>query len=705
MPRISEISDPDRIEVNPDLERRPLKWLGLHVLERDILGDGQPWRILLDPDMVEMNLERVEHGSCTVSVNHDDAPLPNAPAQPVRPPVGVVTAVDREPGEYLAEIAFGRTDRASEIAGLVGDGILAGVSPRMSLDAIQVIDQEARLGLLRQATLVNLSLVQSPDDPDLIVLRGGEVTMMVDSAGRSAAIGTDIGTGKDDDDPPGGADATMGDDDPPDDDGDKDGDKDGGDARMGRDAGGDNPDIRMSDAGGGTGDMPDDDKDKKQDTPPGGGDAAEMERRVALMTVGLEHRVHPDAITMAIEEGLNREQLVEKLLKEKYGSINYAPMLGGARDRRPVQMGRLVAHMMAPADKAVAELAAVEISMMSEHENADVDYTAFPPGALVGVGQNTPVFAMPTRSEWVRMMAERGQVRMAQTSTGVGAAIGTEIAYDMESPYPMDYAVDPILRRCYTREGLSANVMYPVTTGGIDLAFQSLPGNEGAAAPEEQSDVIPKNLQPKQLSTDVKITRQALVRTDQWAYENEMRTLGVRRREEVVRSVFGVNGANAPVGLKDLQAHATNVDRIRTGLAWASDTALAYGHITDMAAKVSASKAPWDDRLYVCDPQTMALMASTPRFEYASVGIVEVMRSADGGLETVAYTAPAIESTLMDANTIYYGHFASCNIGFFGAPLVWLDTISDTTNVILRHFELYDVSFSRADFFCRLVKA
>ena len=379
-------------------------------------------------------------------------------------------------------------------------------------------------------------------------------------------------------------------------------------------------------------------------------------------------------------------------------------MLGGARDKRPVQMGRLVAHMMAPQDKAVRELAAVEISMMSEHENADIDFSHFPPGVLRGVGENTPVFAMPTREEWVRMMAERGQVRMAQTSAvagGVGAAIGTEIAYDMETPYPMDYAVDPILRRCYVREGLSANVMYPVTTAGIDLAF----GAEGGDAPEGKAKVIPKNLTPKELATDVPITRQALVRTDQWAYENEVRTLGVKRREEVVRTVLGVNsGANTPKGIKDQTAHATDVDRIRTGLRWANDAELSYLHMTDMAAKVSKSKAPWDDRLYICDVDTFALMAATPRFEYSSYGIIEVMRMEGGGLETVIYTAPAVESTLMDANTVYYGHFGSINIGFFGAPLIWLDTISSTTEVILRHFELYDVAISRADYLAKLVK-
>ena len=699
------------------------------MLHRDILGDGQPWRIVLDPDIIEMNWERVQAGSCTLSVNHDDAPLPEAPAQQVREPVGVVLGVDHEPGEFRAEVAFGRSDRAGGIYGLVEDGILAGVSPRLGLDEIQVIDAERRLGVLRKATLVNLSLVQSPDDPDLIVLRGGETTMMVDSAGRSAAIGTDVDTKKDKDvdkddahmmggegkeggdAPPGETDHDVPDDvhlgDGYDKDDDKDDDKDGGDKRMGRDGGADNRDIRMTGAVEGVGDMPDDDKDKNgegQNSPSGGGDSAESERRMALMTLGLEHNVHPQVVMQAVKDNLSREQLVDKLLSEKYGSVQYAPMLGASRDKRPVQMGRLVAHMMAPQDKAVMELAAVEIAMMSEHEHADIDYSPFPPGALVGVGQNTPVFAMPTRESWMRMMAERGDVRMAQDSTGVAAAIGTAIGWDMAEPYPMDYAVEPILRRAYVREGLSANVMYPVTTGGLVLAFAA----EAGAAADVDSDVIAKNLAPKELSTEVKISRQSLVRTDQWAYENEMRTLGVRRREEVVKSILGVNtGANAPTGIKDLTAHATTVDRIRTGKAW-TDTAgeeLSYGHITDLAAKVSKSKAPWDDRVYLCDVDAMALMAATPRFTNASYGIVEVMRMEGGGLETVAYTAPMIESTLMDANTIYYGHFAAVNVGFFGAPLVWLDTISVTSQVVLRHFELYDVSISRADYFAKLIKA
>ena len=261
-------------------------------------------------------------------------------------------------------------------------------------------------------------------------------------------------------------------------------------------------------------------------------------------------------------------------------------------------------------------------------------------------------------------LSERGDVRMAQTSTGVGAAIGTEIAYDMESPYPMDYAVEPILRRAYVREGLSANVMYPVTTGGITLGFTA----EGADAPEEESTVSPRNLMPKQLTTEVPITRQALIRTDQWAYENEMRTLGVARREEVVRSILGVNaGANTPSGIKDL-AEGNGINQIRTGLPWADDTPLTYRHVTDMAAKVSKSKAPWDDRIYIVDVDTMALMASTPRFQYADHGIAEVMRMEGGGLETVVYTAPGIESTLMDDDTVYYGHMASVNVGFSEPP-------------------------------------
>ena len=704
MPRVCQIDDADRIEVNPELERRTMRALGLHVLTRDIMGDGEPWRILLDPDIVEMNWERVRAGTCGLSVSHDDAPLPDAPAQQVHPPVGVVLSVDHEPGEFRAEVAFARSERAAEVARLVGDGVLAGVSPRIGLDEIQVIDQEQRLGLLRKATMVNLSLVASPDDPDLIVLAGGEATMMVDSAGRSAAIGTQIGTGggsgdAPSDEPP---DEEPPDEEPPDEeppDGGPEKDKDGGGARMERDAEADTGSTILPENEGGG--MPEETVTAGEGHPEGGGDAADQQRRTELMTLGVEHNVHPQVVMQAINEGLTRTQLVDKLLSERYGSIQYAPMLGAAKDRRPVRMGRLVAHMMAPQDKAIRESAAVEIAMMSEHDHAEVDFSAYPAGVLAGVGTNTPVFAMPTRESWMRMMEERGDVRMAQASSGVGGAIGTEIAFDMASPYPMDYAVDPILRRCYVREGLSANVMYPVTTGGIGLAF----GAEGADAPEGKSTVVPKNLQPKELATSVPITRQALVRTDQWAYENEMATLGVSRREEVVRTILGVNGgANAPSGIKDLAAGA-GVDQIRTGLAWADDTDITYRHITDMAAKVSKSKAPWDDRLYVIDVDTFALLASTPRFTYADHGIIEVMRMDGGGLETVAYTAPAVESTLMDADTIYYGHFASINVGFFGAPLVWLDPISSTTEVILRHFELYDVAISRADFLCRLVKA
>lgn len=679
------------------LARRPIKALGRHLLVRDFEGDGRPWTLLVNPASIRMSWDYLTAGNCGLSVQHDDGIIPEAPAQPVQPPIGIVESVELVDNTFVVQSAFANNPRGNEMLSLVDQGVLAGASPRLEITAIQVLDEENRIGFVSEGDLLNLSLVPTPDDPNLVVTMAhpGGVRMSVTSAGVGAAIGTEVaaGDGSTDD----GDEARMTSDDPkPDDE----------DVEEGRDNDGDNvekTETRMS-APTTEGTMPPETPATTETTETTeAADAqkvAGLERELAIMQLGYEQGVRHDVVMSAVKDGKTREQFAIELLGEKYAGVNYAPMLGQSKEQRPVRMGRLIAHMMAPQDKAIRERAAVEIAVMTEHNGGELDLSHVA-GNLVGVGANTVMFALPTREEWRAEMVKRGQVRMTQNSAGVGAAIGTDVAFDMASPYPMDPAVDPILRRCYIREGLSYNVQYPVTVAGIVMSWQA----EGADPSTDESDVQTKTLQPKELATEVKITRQSQVRTDGWAYENEMATLAVDRREEVVKSILGVNsGANAPTGIKDLVA-GTGWDNIRAGKTWNSTNPLEYSHFTDAAAKVTKSKAPWDDRLYIMDVDTMAYAASTPRFQYGDRGIVDPVVGADGAVETYAYNAPAVESTLTDDDTIYYGHMASVNVGFFGNPLIWLDNISDTTNMIIRHFELYAVSIARGAYFAKVVKS
>ena len=691
--------------MDPNLPRRPIKALGRHLLVRDIQGDGQPWTLLLNPDSIRMSWEYLTAGNCGLSVQHDDAVIPEAPAQQTQPPIGVIESVELVDNTFVATSAFASSPRGSEMLTLVDEGVLAGASPHLDIKAIQVIDQENRIGFVSEADLLNLSLVPTPDDPNLVVTMAhpAGVRMSVTSAGVGAAIGTDVAAGDgyaadDEDDVAEDEEARM-----------TAGDHDG-DGEDRRDDAGDNGEktkTRMSAIDGkGNVTMGDELKDNTTvaDPPetaaPNAPDFAGLERELSIMRLGYEQGVHKDVVMSAIKDGKSREDFAVSLLSEKYGGVQYAPMLGQSKERRPVRMGRLIAYMMAPADKFVQEHAAVEISMMREHEHAEIDLSQMSHRVLRTVGANTVMFALPTKAEWNRMMEERGQVRMAQNSAGVGAAIGTDVAFDMASPYPLDPGVDPILRRCYVREGLSYNVQYPVTVGGITMSWQT----EGSAPSTDESDVQTQTLQPKELATEVKITRQSQVRTDGWAYENEMATLAVDRREEVVKSVLGVNSdANGPVGIKDLTA-GTGWNNIRAGKTWNSTNPLKYEHFTDLGAKVTKSKANWDDRLYIMDPDTMSYCASTPRFQYGDRGIVDPMLGPDGALVDYVYNAPAVETTLMDANTVYHGRMASVNVGFFGTPVIWLDDISDTANIIIRHFELYAVSIARGAYFSKVVK-
>lgn len=686
--------------MDPSLARRPIKALGRHLLTRDLYGDGRIWTLLLNPDSIRMSWEYLTAGNCGLSVQHDDGIIPEAPAQPTHPPVGIVESVELVDNTFVMQTAFANNDRGNEMLTLVDQGVLAGASPRLDIKAIQVLDEANLIGFISEADIINLSLVPTPDDPNLVVTMSnpGGVRMSVTSAGVGAAIGTEVAAGdgsasKDDDDDD---QALMGGDHKPDDD-------DGDDRRDYRGDNGEKTETRMS-APATEGTMPPESVPTTETTettaPADDQNVAGLERELAIMRLGFEQGVSREVVMSAVNDGISREDFAVKLLSEKYGGVNYAPMLGQSKEQRPVRMGRLIAHMMAPQDKAIRERAAVEIAVMTEHNGGELDLTHVA-GKLVGVGANTVMFALPTREEWRAEMVKRGQVRMAQNSAGVGAAIGTDVAYDMASPYPMDPAVDPILRRCYIREGLSFNIQYPVTVAGIVMSWQA----EGGDPSTDQSEVQPKTLQPKELATEVKITRQSQVRTDGWAYENEMATLAVDRREEVVKSILGVNsGANAPSGIKDLVA-GTGWDNIRAGKTWNATNPLEYSHFTDAAAKVTKSKAPWDDRLYITDVDTMAYAASTPRFQYGDRGIVDPVVGASGAVESYAYNAPAVESTLIDADTIYYGHMASVNVGFFGNPLIWLDNISDTTNVIIRHFELYAVSIARGAYFAKVVKS
>lgn len=698
---LAQIDNPDRTPVAAELERRPIKALGRHILVRDIYGDGLPWTLLVNPESIRMSWDYLKAGNCALSVQHDDGIIEEAPAQQVMPPIGIIEKVDLQDNTFVTTAAFSGIGRGAEMLGLVDEGVLAGASPRLEIKSIQVLDEAHRLGFVAEADLMNLSLVATPDDPNLVVTMAhpGGVLLAASSAGNAAAIGTEVAAGAGEK-----PEARMG--------------AEGDEEEEGRDKDGENHDkteTRMSAAEQPPEViMPEATIETTEAQQAAAAAEAErvagLERERALLELGYQQGVNRDVTMSAIKDGKSREEFAVQLLSEKYSGINYAPMLGQSKEHRPIRMGRLIAHMMAPQDKNIREQAAVEIAVMTEHNGGELDLSHVG-GGLRGVGENTVMFALPTKDEWTSEMIRRGQVRMAETSTGNAAAIGTDVAFDMASPYPMDPGVDPILRRCYIRDGLMYNVQYPVTDGGIDMTWNA----EGGPASEDNSTVQPKTLEPKELSTTVPINRQAQVRTGGWAYENEMATLAVARREELLKSVMGLATPRtpAPNGLKQLVAAPANPtgndwDKIRAGTVdWKPSDAnkqLSYRLFTDLAAKVTKSKASYDSRLYIMDVDTMADAASRPRFQYGDRGIVDPMMGPDGALVAYAYNAPAVETTLTDDGIIYYGHMASVNIGLWGNVLIWLDTISSTNKIFLRHFELADVSIARGAFFSKATR-
>ena len=100
MPRqLARITNRNRPPVSPELERRPIRLVGDHLLRRD------GWTYLLDPDVIDWDWTRLEEGVLNVSTQHQEDDNPVAIVE---------SAFMGDDGQLYAQMAFARGDAAQQ---------------------------------------------------------------------------------------------------------------------------------------------------------------------------------------------------------------------------------------------------------------------------------------------------------------------------------------------------------------------------------------------------------------------------------------------------------------------------------------------------------------------------------------------------------------------------------------------------------------
>ena len=437
--------------------------MGDHLLRRD------GWTYLLDPDKIEWDWTRLEEGVLNLSAQHQEEWIP----------VGIVeTAFVGDDGQLYGQVAFARDEVAQTVLQQVDDGIMSAQSPHLLFDA-EPLDYGQRIGRITRGEVVDASLVTVPDDPFLGVVvkmkyQGGEEGMTPEEMAAMRERYMNMT-------PDERGEFLMGmDDDKKDDDADDDAEmKNGGDGDDDDKEGkGGDANMRLPAGGGGDDSMtPEAKAALEKQVADMRAEADRARQNETIMTLGGELGQH-DAAVAAVKEGMSDYDFGVKMAREQFSRVNIAP-LGVSRvdaDGKPAKyfdFGAVMRYGINHGDVKTQQDAASEIKVMREHENADFRPDNIAPGGNV-------VMTLPSKGEWAaaygivnRRNGARVYGQEAQMIYGTAQTPGaiSEIAeFGMASPYPVDYAVDEILRRCYVREGLAANVTYPVTTGGVTVA-------------------------------------------------------------------------------------------------------------------------------------------------------------------------------------------------------------------------------------------
>ena len=661
--------------------------MGDHLLRRD------GWTYLLDPDVIDWDWTRLEEGVLNVSSQHreDDDPV-----------AIIESAYLGDDGQLYAQMAFARDDEAQKALQLLDDGIMTAQSPHLVFDA-EPLDYSLKIGRITRGEIVDASLVTVPDDPFLGVVvkmkyEGGEEARMTpeeiaEMRSKYMNMTPDergeflMGMDGDEDEEDADGDAEM-----------KGGDGQGEEEKDGKSG---DASMRLP-AGGGEDQMTPEELAALQ------AQVAELETQAdrarqneAIMTLGGELGQHAAAVA-AIAEGMSEKDFGAKMARERYAGISISPLGvsrgdGSGKPAKAFDLGAVMRYGINHGDLKAQQNAAAEIQVMREHENADFRPDNITPGGNV-------VMTLPSKDEWAgiygvinRRSGERVYGQEAQMVYGTAQTPGaiSEIAeFGMASPYPVDYAVDEILRRCYVREGLAANVTYPVTTGGVTVANTA----EGVAGALQTPTTAGRDMTPHDLPISVEVTRRAQVQTDGWAAQNAFLTVQGQRNEYVVDEILTGSGSG-----QNVTGVYETTGLVSTTTVWTASVDPTYEEILAMSAAISGSKAPYPERAYVARPGVMALLAAIPRFTYGDYGIVGAMPTGmNNRLEAMAWMFPFIESNLTKANSVLLGDWQAVNVGFWGVPTFWFDNITNVGKIVLHWFEMWDGQLARGNFFTKM---
>ena len=333
------------------------------------------------------------------------------------------------------------------------------------------------------------------------------------------------------------------------------------------------------------------------------------------------------------------------------------------------EIGRLISHLANRHQKSSEDQALFEIKTLKEK-----------------AGSNR----LPENGGIVLPFSLLNETFAVITTTTAADAIGKAVVYDSALAWLVDQA--PILNMVTRLEDLSADISIPGATTGATVGW----GAEGVVQTESTPVIAGTLMSPKTLSGAIQLSKKSIIQTGGWMAAYLRETLGNQLAEGVTSGVLSGTGMNnQPRGI-------LNTTDINTVVY--TDANLAFSTFTSARAKVAGAKIPVRAGAYIIEDALYGLLEATDRATGAGRFIVSEGTPVEAVPQGYIGKHPAIETTLLDAETAIFGSWNECFVGFWDGMELVVDGITAPANVKITGLMYVDVAVPRPKAFTKISK-